>query len=193
MLRFCNRKCTFTMQLCKVCWLRSEIWLMPEFTDMANHWMNSLSRLLKHKVAKKKTAPLYSGSSDTGIRWRTLCPLCFCVHTSLDHDPNPTNNESWYIYFPKKIQKLLLFIGPICKLLCSDWPSQQHFNNLNTISIIHFSIWNKKHCWLIYWLRWWFLTEVEDQGKMWWEMSRGAYYACSKRIKVRIYWGSSIT
>lgn len=44
-----------------VCWLRSEIWLMPEFTDMAIHWMNGLSRLLKHKVAKKDC---------TAIQWK---------------------------------------------------------------------------------------------------------------------------
>lgn len=72
---------------------------------------------------------------------------CVVVHTSLDNDHNPlstspTTNHNTFI--TRTTQKPLFLIRPICKLLCSDRPSQQHFNNLNTISIIHLGSRNKK-------------------------------------------------
>lgn len=135
MLRFCNGKSTFPIQFCTVCWFWNGVWLMPEFSDTAYHWMKSISRLLKYKmVIKDCTAILYkewrSQRAYTVCVFMCVCAFIYrCTHIIRWWSQSLftiTNNQPGYIYD----QNNTPFNCPICKSLCSDRPSQQHFNNL---------------------------------------------------------------
>ena len=144
MPRFCNGKYTFSMQLCTVCWLLE--W------DLTNAWIYWHDLSLDEKPLKapkiqsgyKRLHGCTVWGAKQSKRWNI--PSCTCVlymwRTSLDNDHNPPSphhrRPATTLISQKTTQKpLLVIIRPICKLLCSDRPSQQHFNNLNTISIIH--------------------------------------------------------